>query len=999
MPRYKRTRDEAEMDLDVAVEPAVPPEQQETLTTLRNMWEFASLMQYIFLFGQVVKIDDDFDIEMKRGWILMIVRPQDLETECLKPSPSDKLAHIGLQLLKYVSSHRGLTPEIFDEYTRRQYLAKAPQRNPFGDDEEPVKFNDMDVFTRIKVLQQLSTWTLGNAERIRGMMPQDEDHLSWRMEPLGWDKDDRSYYVLDDNRLYCRTDEPPPPPSPKPKAKAKSKPKAAKSRTRGTRASKRRKIEDSEDDQSEQQVEDFDETMADSTDVPNGDKDQTEEEPGFGFTSKTWECIAITLEEYQDFMASIFRSRDPNEKQLRSRIEEDVLPIIEKRAEALRQKQFKKIRELENLQKMATAKRSSRLAGKAEKEKQEREEREVEEKRQRELKMAHEEQDRQRRIEEGHESRRLTREQRVREREAKRILHEEELAKLEDDALRAESQDAEDAAEAKRASERQRKTQKEQHKKELEKLAEDDGNWYFDCSVCGKHGENMDDGTHSIACDRCSVWQHSKCHGFSPKQAESDGFTFICGTCKRKEQDAKKPKIPPLKLHNRGSGSPESQKAASRPTTANGQQSKRMPDHVARQLDHLASQQPRPSPGPFGQLTNGPSLSPHGQAHGPPGYRYPPIHNFAPQAPQQPWQGSPLPPPGRQTHGYGGGAPQQANGYPPSHHQQQHLYAHQSAVASSGAHPSYYQQQYAPLANGYIPRPPTGMYPATQQPQQQYYPPPQSQHHPRHNPEQQTQRPGSAQLMNGFQSPAKAPAKPIYSSPPQQRTQPHGAAQGSPSGQSQQQTQQLQQSPRTNLPPPESHQRGPLSSPVKSSPHQQQPLPPINHQNFSPPRQAQTPHIQHQSTANGHQSAHRDYQSGQLRTPQQMLGQGSTTDATNANKVAADGMSGPWPEGSSAIPQKHQSPAQPPAAVHSLSEKKVFPPETPLVPRPHQQAASTAGNIPVKKLPEEGSAESKVEMNGIPPRPPSHPEMETQAQQQPGATAPTLPPIQPPPQQ
>lgn len=66
MPRYKRTRDEAELELDVAVEPEVPSEQQETLNTLRNMWEFASLMQYMFLFGQVVKIDDDFDIEVGR---------------------------------------------------------------------------------------------------------------------------------------------------------------------------------------------------------------------------------------------------------------------------------------------------------------------------------------------------------------------------------------------------------------------------------------------------------------------------------------------------------------------------------------------------------------------------------------------------------------------------------------------------------------------------------------------------------------------------------------------------------------------------------------------------------------------------------------------------------------------------------------------------------------------------------------------------------------------
>lgn len=58
-------------------------------------------------------------------------------------------------------------PEIFDEYTRRQYVAKAPQRNPFGTDEIPGKFDDFDVFTKIRVLQQLSVWTLHNPNNIR----------------------------------------------------------------------------------------------------------------------------------------------------------------------------------------------------------------------------------------------------------------------------------------------------------------------------------------------------------------------------------------------------------------------------------------------------------------------------------------------------------------------------------------------------------------------------------------------------------------------------------------------------------------------------------------------------------------------------------------------------------------------------------------------------------------------------------------------------------------
>jgi len=62
MPARKRAAAEAQLDLPT--EASVAPELQETLHTLRNMWEFASLMQYIFLFGAVVKIDDDFDIDV-----------------------------------------------------------------------------------------------------------------------------------------------------------------------------------------------------------------------------------------------------------------------------------------------------------------------------------------------------------------------------------------------------------------------------------------------------------------------------------------------------------------------------------------------------------------------------------------------------------------------------------------------------------------------------------------------------------------------------------------------------------------------------------------------------------------------------------------------------------------------------------------------------------------------------------------------------------------------
>jgi hypothetical protein len=62
MPRYKRSAEDAQLDLPT--EPEMAPETAKTLKDLRDMWEFASLMQYIFLFGNVVKIDEDFDIEV-----------------------------------------------------------------------------------------------------------------------------------------------------------------------------------------------------------------------------------------------------------------------------------------------------------------------------------------------------------------------------------------------------------------------------------------------------------------------------------------------------------------------------------------------------------------------------------------------------------------------------------------------------------------------------------------------------------------------------------------------------------------------------------------------------------------------------------------------------------------------------------------------------------------------------------------------------------------------
>lgn len=62
MPARKRGRQEADLDNSLAVveEPVV----NETLVKLRNMWQFAAFMQYLYLFGNVVKVSEDFDIDV-----------------------------------------------------------------------------------------------------------------------------------------------------------------------------------------------------------------------------------------------------------------------------------------------------------------------------------------------------------------------------------------------------------------------------------------------------------------------------------------------------------------------------------------------------------------------------------------------------------------------------------------------------------------------------------------------------------------------------------------------------------------------------------------------------------------------------------------------------------------------------------------------------------------------------------------------------------------------
>lgn len=278
------------------------------------------------------------------------------------------------------------------------------------------------------------------------------------MDEIGYDRDERLYYVLDDNRLYRRTDRP------IPAAKA-AKPKANSKKGRAlARAARKRKLSGLQDEE---------EPKNDA----NGD---VKHDSAGGYK---WECIAITLAQYNAFLDTIRRSKDPNEEFLRDQLVENVIPVIEKAEESHRRKMERREKELLSMQLMANAKRSSRIASKQERERQEMEAAEEARKREAERIAALKELEKQKKIEKERLYRMMTREQRLKDREEKRKLHEEELAKIAEEAKKIESGES-------RMSERHLKAEMEKRKKDIEALQNEE-QWTFDCSGCGVHGENL----------------------------------------------------------------------------------------------------------------------------------------------------------------------------------------------------------------------------------------------------------------------------------------------------------------------------------------------------------------------------------------------------------------------------------------------------------------------------------------------------------------------------
>ncbi|RVD83004.1 uncharacterized protein DFL_007408 [Arthrobotrys flagrans] len=467
-----------------------PSDNHQTLrpspNPLHQQWQFAAVWEFLFQFHKGLKSPYYEDIE-------------DFARDLSSASGTPLLHDVQIGLLKNVSSQRGLTIEMFDDYTRRQYVHRRVPVNPFGTGPLPISFYSFEPEQRVLILHQLAMWIISNTDSFRSKIDPHRvmDHTDWRIDPIGWDSKGNTYYQFDNGYLYCRAE-----PLPPVYRKWKSR------KSTGSR-SKRRKVTAEEEHEVEQ-------------------IDFSPDENDMFVSQIEWKCLCSNLEEYRSLVAKFGSSKHPDEKELRKVILEDIIPVFEKEEQKRRRKLLEEEKELARLELLSNRKRSARvderIAKRREAEEQEqalRHEREEHERLEKEnLQRKKDEQARIAKLEE--------REKRLQERELRAKQREEERARL----LDPDATESEDNGKGRKSS-----RQKEKRKAELDM---EDNDWVFDC-VCGVNGINYDDGTRSIACDRCGVWQHTACLDVPTSMAEES--EFICDRCRDKEKAATSPPI------------------------------------------------------------------------------------------------------------------------------------------------------------------------------------------------------------------------------------------------------------------------------------------------------------------------------------------------------------------------------------------------------------------------------------------------------------------------
>ncbi|KAL0093938.1 hypothetical protein F4703DRAFT_1913643 [Phycomyces blakesleeanus] len=495
----------------------MPSPSVTDIDLLRNNIEFASISQFFHTFHSAFTpwpattpsgADESFLIYNKYNSAESSrFSTEDLEHMILDVTQRHRFEELIVRMLRLLTRNRFITHETWQMYFAREWdrrISEVP--NPFHTDnyeatQEIRNFFTFPLDTKVHLLHVLCEWYFEDPERLREHLSGDEDEdeeAQWRVDPIGCDSKGNIFYLFDDNRLYQQSIH-------KPKTKPHSAIKKAQAR-KGTRHSAR-----------------------------NADLSQIET-PTVEEIWMPWRLVCQTSSDWEMFPSRYSNSTHIDEKKFYRALIEDVIPKVlpvllehekelKKQEALLHRKRSSRlmVRELASLVPSSTdidltEKRASRR-----------------------------EENARRREEAEKESAAKAREERLLDRE--RRLHEREMARLEQDGKTDSLDLATKAAAVERAgvstdkknnnknynnnnsnsNSKKRKRTKAQEK-------EEESNWTFDC-VCGLSGQNVDDGSPMIACERCGVWQHIQCLRKSMQinkyMKSLDNYEFICQDCKR----------------------------------------------------------------------------------------------------------------------------------------------------------------------------------------------------------------------------------------------------------------------------------------------------------------------------------------------------------------------------------------------------------------------------------------------------------------------------------
>lgn len=602
MPRFKEESVEAADTPQPSSQTPTPgpmlplelPENQEKLRDLRNMSEFAELVQFMSFFKSLFKISNNIDID---------IIEEELMGVCPEPEIIPKLQNALISQL--ARSKRSLSGYLTDMNVAAWHLYASrgfsEQENPMGlstEPEELARLETMDPSIRVTILYTFCRWIAtddGFHDKIEKLVAaaakgngEDEplSAQSFKVDPVGWNGDFGVYYLLDDNRLYYMEDVEPDLSDVDPKQlpgyveetkskrkgdegktgkKRRGEPLSSMARKRRARAALRRKQEQQSNNEAEPQAD----TEMEEPEIKSEHEEYVSYAEALGRDTPIekikWRCVCVTLSDWEAFIEKLKRSKQDYDKLFYKYLKNDLLPVLREHEEKRVRDAWARERARVKSRLVVNRKRSSRLEEKSLRMEQRAEE---------ERRNAEEQRHRieQRRLEREERERLAAREKRLQERDA-RIEREQQELKPINQHLAAVQQEVEEenggrrsrrssrssspaagSGRSTRSSSRVTKNNAFEAVSGVRRLGTATDRWEFDC-YCGVYGDNYDDGTLIVGCSSCGLWMHVKCLGedreelelvaeqANPEQGSERMATlyhehkYVCERCRRKQRD------------------------------------------------------------------------------------------------------------------------------------------------------------------------------------------------------------------------------------------------------------------------------------------------------------------------------------------------------------------------------------------------------------------------------------------------------------------------------